>query len=724
MNVQYRFPVKLLARLVAGAMLSIAAGASHAQGAINLGTVQSSAGAESAGSAAQPESAPYQAPTQGSLTATQPQSVISQHYIQENAAPTANYTDIVGISPSVWDVDPNGPGMMESQGLTMRGFTDGQYNVTFDGIPWGDSNDFTHHSTSYFMAQDIGQIVVDRGPGTASTIGDATFGGTIAISSKDPRANAVITPYLTLGSFNTRLEGVELDTGPLQHYGDASAFLDYRQSSTDGWLDNSGQRRKNVFFKLTKPVGDNTLLTVVAMANKIHQNVSLGATAAQIAKYGPSHALNTDPTSQAYYGYNYDDITTDFEYLGLNSRLGDWTVDNKVYTYAYDHFGFNGEDPNGETPNGTIYGANNVPGQKMTMQYRSVGDLLRLSRALGPGDVNLGVWYDHQNNVRWQYEVDFTNDLAYNAATQLAATDRDMQDQLDTEQPYVEYRWKLNPALTITPGLKYAYFRRTIDAAVNQKTNTPLSYGKTWAKALPSLDLHYLIEQNWSAYAQLSKGFLAPNLNTFFTVDPSASNVDPEQTTNVQVGTTWRSRRLSVSGDLYYINFNNKVEHRTIAGNTIFFNQGGAIYKGAEGEATYYMGSGFSVYGNLSLNSAKEKDTNVWMPNTPKSTAAAGVIYNRGPVYASAINRYIGSRFGDTGETQPLGAYSVTNLAASYTLKRGPGGLQDTKLGLQLNNVFNKTDIYALAGYTGGANTPLYWTIPGRSVMLTLSTGL
>ena len=99
---------------------------------------------------------------------------------------------------------------METQSLTMRGFQNGQYNVTFDGIPWGDSNDFTQHTTSYFMQQDIGNVVVDRGPGDASNIGNATFGGTIAVNSKDPMQEANTNLYASLGSFNTRLFGAQL----------------------------------------------------------------------------------------------------------------------------------------------------------------------------------------------------------------------------------------------------------------------------------------------------------------------------------------------------------------------------------------------------------------------------------------------------------------------------------------------------------------------------------
>ena len=709
------FTVKLLTRLILGTIFVAGGRAALAQDPVNLGTIQ----VTGSGISNDQASAPYQAPTQAPLSATEPQSDISQQYIQQNVAATANYTDIVQISPSVVDVDPNGPGLMESQGLSMRGFQDGQYNVTFDGIPWGDSNDFTHHSTSYFMPQDIGGINVKRGPGNASNIGYATFGGTIALTSKEPLANNALTPYLTIGSFNTTIEGLEYDSGAPKNQNDATAFMDYKQVDSNGYLNYASQKRNNWFFKLLKPISDSSVLSVVAMQQDLHQNTSIGATQAQINQYGPTFALNANPSSQAYYGYNYDDIKSDFEYIGLASNLGSVKLDNKLYTYGYNHHGFNGEDPNGETPNGTFYSPSDVPGQKMAMIYRSGGDILRLTQALGSGDLKYGMWLDNQRNTRWQYEIDASNGGALNPPN-ATATDRDMYDTLLTMQPYVEYAWKITDALTLTPGLKYSYFRRSINASVNQGSGGPLDYSQSWTKALPALTAHYTINRNWATYAQVAEGFLAPNLNIFYTTNPAASSVNPEQTTNTQLGTTWKSDRLTTSGDLYYIDFNNKIASRTIAGTTIFFNEGGAIYQGAEGEATYYVGQGFSLYGNLSYNSAKEKTTNLTLPNAPKTTGAAGVIYNSGSYYASLLDKYVGSRYGDTGETQPLSSYSVANLALNYKMSN-MGALKDAKVGFLVNNLANKTDIYALAGYTGGANTPLYWTLPGRNYELTLA---
>ena len=145
-------------------------------------------------------SAQTMAPTESRLEAVQPESIISLQTIQNSIAPTADYAMIANLAPSVTNFSTNGPGLNESK-PTLRGFNDGQYNVTIDGIPFGDGNDYTHHTTSYFPAKLLGRVTVDRGPGTASTIGMATFGGTIALETKDPRPEASFVPTLSIGSW-------------------------------------------------------------------------------------------------------------------------------------------------------------------------------------------------------------------------------------------------------------------------------------------------------------------------------------------------------------------------------------------------------------------------------------------------------------------------------------------------------------------------------------------
>jgi iron complex outermembrane recepter protein len=686
---------------------------------------------------------PQSAPSQGSLVATQPQSIVGADFIQNNDAPAANYTDIIKFTPSVWTVDPNGPGLMENLGTSIRGFQDGQFNVTFDGIPWGDSNDFTHHSTSYFMAQDIGNLVVDRGPGNAGTLGNATFGGTVYVQSADPKKTQGFDALLSYGSFNTHLVGVRYDTGEVSNWGGLRAFISAKTISSDGYLTNANLDRSNLFLKVVQPVTESTDLTIAANLNKVRQNPPIGATLNQMAQFGVNYGYNRDPGSQGYYGYNLDKITTDYEYIGIISKVAGWTFDNKIYTYAYFHDGYNGYDvggslPNGaidtgDTPNGTVNqnlttNPNNVPGNLLINNYRSVGDIFRVSHDFGPGEVQVGGWFDHQSDERAFYDLDMTNNGAYNydmtpppgALPQAAYTERLQHNQLFSRQAYGQYVWHVIQGLDVTAGDKYVNFQRVIVAPVNQSTYLPLDYSKTWTRNLPSVDVHYKLAENWAAYAQYAKGFLAPNLNTLYVPNPTLNALQPEATTNIQLGTTWVGSGLTISADVYQINFSNLLQKSSLGANSFYYNLGGVKYKGAEAEATYIVGAGFSLYGNASSNSAHLTADNTWVPETPSRTAALGVLYNQNVWQASLIDKYVGTRFGDSGNAYRLSAYSTADAAINYVVGPLGSALKNGKIGVTVQNIADHRSIYFQNGYSN-ANNPLFFTLPGRSFQVNLS---
>jgi iron complex outermembrane recepter protein len=693
------------------------------------------------------ESAKTQAPTLQPLDVSQPTSVVSQYFIQNNIAPSGNFDDAIAIAPSVQSVSPNGPGLMENMVLSIRGFTNGEYNVTFDGIPWGDSNDFTQHSTSYYMGNDEGSVSVDRGPGTAATIGNATFGGTVSVDSARPRAQTTFTPYYSYGSWNTQDVGARFDTGSIAKYDGTAGYINAQSLSSDGYLSGEALKRKNVFTKFVAPLDGAGVVTFVAMYNQLHQNVGLGATREQIAQFGPSYQLSNDPTNQNYYGYNFDDIHSDFEYLGIAAPLaGGWSVDNKVYTYAYYHDGHNGEDPNGFTPNGTSYSATDVPGQHLVMYYRSWGDTLNLRDDLPFGDVKTGLWVDRQSNERALFEVDETLNQAINPSTPgdlLSAYDRLLSQTLLTVQPYAQLDWNILPNLTLSPGVRYDHFRRDVHSIVNVKTGLPQTYTDNFDSVLPSVLLHYAITDRWVAYAQVGKGYLAPNENYFDRQSPNATSTSPQQSWNYQAGTSWQSRRLSLSGDVYYIDFSNMINSRKEGTDTVFYNSGGVIYRGIEAEATSYLGGGFSAFANGSINSAKYAGSSLsglWIPNAPQWTGALGAIYNLHGWYASVMEKWVGKTYSDNytdanniaHDLYPIGSYGITDLSLGYTVPADASFLANASIKLQVDNVLDKTSIDALAGYaaTNDPNldpnadpngTPLWWTIPARSVFATVT---
>src|ERR1700736_6569498 len=113
---------------------------------------------------------PQSAPSQGSLVATQPQSIVGAEFIQNNEAPAANYTDIIKFTPSVWTVDPNGPGLMENLGTSIRGFVDGQFNVTLRSeAPAANYTDIIKFTPSVWT-------VDPNGPGLMENLGTSIRG--------------------------------------------------------------------------------------------------------------------------------------------------------------------------------------------------------------------------------------------------------------------------------------------------------------------------------------------------------------------------------------------------------------------------------------------------------------------------------------------------------------------------------------------------------------------
>ncbi len=754
-----------LALASCGVMLATAPAPAHAQSApaqgpanLDLGSVLSTASGNAGYLANTPGTAPYNAPSLTPLNSNQPTSVVSQQTIQKQLVGSQSYADAASLTPSVSTISPNGPGLMEDQGVTIRGFQDGQFNVTFDGIPIGDSNDFTHHTTSFFMANDIGQVIVDRGPGTAETVGDATFGGTISVRTKDPLATPTVTPYGQYGSYDTGLGGLELDTGAIKSANGTTAVIDAEHLGSNGALQNATQARTNFFGKVVVPVNANTTVTALAMYNNIYQNPSIGATLDQMAAYGHNYAYNNDPNSQGYWRYNNDHITTDMEYLDLTSNLGNgWQFDGKVYTYGYYHHDLNTEDPGDALPGGGVDTGgvpnevqlsptpangegvliNGVPGNNFTNSYRSVGTIDRWQKnfdvANMPSDLKFGVWFDHQSNTRGVSNTDVTdgNAVDYSQNSLNVPFVREQENQLYTVQPYAQVDVTPIQNLTFTGGLKYAFFRRQIKDAWATDKLPNIGFDGNWGKALPSFEAKYSFTPNLSTYAQVAEGFLAPNVNFLNSATPS-SDFKPETTWNYQAGFAYQSQHIALGGDIYLVHFNNAiVSGPSIPGyGATFINEGGVIYKGIEGEGTYTFDNGISLFANGGLNKANQTATNAYIPEVPQFTSNFGIIYNKNNVYLSAMDQLVGGEYDANGapagvtNTRVPGAwydpYNMVNLVAGYTFQHPMPQVRALNVKLNLDNITNQQQIFWSPG-TASSGQDLYYVLPGVSAFVSVS---
>ena len=739
---------------------------------LDLGSVLSSGGGSSAANLMNtPGTAPYESPSVAPLNSSQPTSVVSKHTVDNLLVPTQSWADIARLTPSVNTINPNGPGLMETTGPSIRGFQDGQFNVTFDGIPIGDSNDFTHHSTSFFTNSEIGETIIDRGPGTAETVGDATFGGTISLRTVNPLPTPTATLSGSYGSYDTSDGAIRLDTGAFSNANGTSGVFQVEHIQSNGALQNATQQRTNLFGKIVIPVSSSTTVTLLADYNQLYQNPALGATDAQMAQFGWNFAYSNDPNSQSFWRYNNDHITTDMEYIDVQSNLGDgFLYDGKVYTYAYYHHDLNGDDPSasGAIPTELVLvpGGPAVPGvpvQNFRNDYRSVGTIQRLQKNFDWGDLKTGFWFDHQVNTRFVQNVDLNNQLNFdpldsngcagtvnNDCTQqlpgfnnaLGTIERLQHNQLYTFQPYGQVDWQPIQNLTLTAGVKWAYFRRALDAPVQQSTEMVTGFTHNWQKLLPSAEAKYAFTPNLSGYFQGAEGFLAPNLNTFYTQAISAQSLQPESTINFQGGLAYQDAHWSLDGDLYTIHFQNFIDHKNESINLngsaitapVFFNAGGVIYRGAEAEAAYSFDNGITLFSNAGYNEAFHTSSGIHITQAPQGTANLGVIYDANGIYASVIDQWTGGEYsGDTGNGNTANSpaagdspggwydpYNVVNLTLGYTFNHDNPSRTPVKVKLNLDNITNQRQIIFDNG-TDGENNLLYFRLTGFAAFASVS---
>ncbi len=716
---------------------------------VDLGTIGAStaAGAYRPAEAAKGTASAI-APTQASLQATQPQSIITREFIDLSVAPTAEYSRLVNIAPSLSGDSANGPGLSETKTI-MRGFKDDQYNITWDGIPWGDTNNPAHHSTSFFPASTIGGATVERGPGKASDVGYATFGGSINLFSKKPAQQQQFSVFSSFGTWNTRLYGASFESGRLANWGDATLQLNYQKLKSDGYLTNSRIDSTNYMLKFERPIGDASVITLFSSVNNIfyaQPDSNKGATLTQAAAFGKNFQLNNDPASMNYAGYNHTTKDTDFSYLRFRSDLGQgWNIDNNFYSYAYNNQTISTTDPTwtgttagvGQTlnqdprrtaPAGTYVKAsalvlnNQIPGIDKQNKYRVYGDIFKATNKTEAGLARVGLWYETSNSDRHQYDLNLTTG-GYNRvestvnANFLAGTNRpidsvlfDQQSKIKTTQPFAEFEWAVRPDTTITPGLKYLSITRSVSAQVQQTSrDLNVSPSVNYRAALPFLTANHRIDDGLSVYAQYAKGFQIPDLNSFYITNPTQNSSEPSKTTNYQLGIVGKSDKMTWDVDLYRVEFKNKYVSNGLAGAAqAFVNLGGASYSGIEGQMAYVIGSGFSAYANASINRAIASDTGQQIAGAPAMTAALGGLYSEGAWSGSLIYKRTGAvRQLDYAAGQPTfagtaaydyyktAAYGNLDLGVAYALKNIGGFVKSGKIQL---NVFNLLNSQAVTG--------------------------
>ena len=714
------------------------------------------------------------APSGNLLESTSAKTEVSSDFIKNFMSPVADYSEYINYAPGTFSLNPNGIGL--GQGKTFfRGFADGQYTMTFDGIPFEDTNSPTHHSWANFPSGWTDAVDFDRSSGLSSDFGPTNFGGSINMKSPPLFPDPDIRATFDYGSFNTRVLQLDADSGFFGKGSKNSFLMDIQQLLSDGYQTYNRQKRDAGYGKYQYRLSDRSSLTFYGGLVDIWTNTpnTTNPTRAQVAQFGDNYLLDGTPLLASgapdpyYYGYNFYHVQTDFEYVAYNADLGSgWKFDTKLYTTRYWNKQFY---QNGATVN---LSSSKPSGVDKLNGYRHAGDTAILSNESKWGVFRTGIWYDWAYTDRYQ--------IPSNIVTHLDTPFGNFHEHFITgsTQPFAEFEWHAAPKFVLTVGVKAADYAMSLNQyqdngktvgclggklGTDPGTGAPFCFGGAqfvthsinYNNFLPNIAARYSLKSNWSVYGQFAEGSVIP-LSSVFDVPGGNVTTPPKPTLakTYQTGSVMKYRRWTLDADAYYIHFQNGYDTYTdpTTNEPVYVATGPSNTKGIEAEASFVLPYGLSLYANGTMGSAKYQtgpnypNGGLWVADAPKNVETVSLLWHHNDWSLGFVDKRVGTLYNDNatlpylinGITIPfpvdqaytINPFNVVNVFANYEVK-GSSWLRGSRIGLAVNNL---GDSHNLVGITPGiaptlaahyveSPNDLLNLLPGRSVMVTFTAG-
>jgi len=723
------------------------------------------------------------APMGNSLETITAQTTISSSVIQNLMTPQGDFAEVIEQAPGSFSVNPNGIGLGQGKSF-FRGFADGNYGITFDGIPFGDTNDGTHHSWASFPAQWISSTDIVRSPGLVSQFGPNNFGGNVDLKSPELQADPNIRGTVSRGSWNTQIYAIDFESGLFGPGKKEAILFNINHLTSDGYQTYNYQQRDAGYAKFQHRFNPTTTLTLYSGVVIIRNNTpdTTNPQRKQVALNGLNYLMDNTPiclTTNAfctqgqpdgyYFGYEGYHVQTDFEYAAFSSDLGDgWKFDEKLYTTRYWNKQFLVTNFSIPYPIST----SSPTGVDKLNGYRHAGDETIMSKETKWGVFRFGAWYDWAYTDRYQ--------IPSNPVTQQDTPLGLFHEKFisQTFEPFAEFQWNPTPRLIVTLGIKPSDYAITLNQyqdngktvgclggtlAKYPLTGAPICLGgaqfvrnsANYLSWLPNAAARYRLTSFWSAYAHFAEGFRFPVAKTF---DVTGGIIETKPKATIakayEVGSVLKRNRWTLDVDAYYTHYQNAYDSYTdlVTLEPVYIAVGPSNTKGIEAEGNIAFGHGFSLYGNASFISAKYQEGKgypnggLWVQNTPDHVFGFDPLWTHSNWDVGVTEKVIGRYYNDNGNISyiinglklpypadmavKISQWDLTNFFVSYRIKN-VSKLRGSKIQFAINNLANHHSIIGITPAVGATTAALFVPnggdllnlLPARSYTISITGG-
>lgn len=451
--------------------------------------------------------------------------------------------------PNIYAYNDNGTQMGYCY-FRMRGMGQERMNVTLDGMPWNEAEDFgCYFSNSPDLMSSMHTIKVEKGASVTNN-GTAAYAGNVSLESVDLKEDTDSYFDLGYGSFNSsRITGV-YNMGQKGHWG---LHVRGTAQQTDGYKENTYNNSKAITIKTGYFFNERHSLDFLTMTG-YHRNGQgfQGITEDLIPKHptpfnqmiSGNRQQETDDFLTTYNRFQYKGVLSDKVFL--TSSLY-WQHQTGNYRIGWD----DETRPTGSVLNN--YHLNyNLTGFNTVVKYYPIDNLSLTS------GVNAYVYHRRHQG----YDI-ANSDSIITAWKNPGLT------------PYYDNAGT-KPDVNVFANVKYAPVNKfTIDAAVQYRytslhynVNTPMDeydtkFNHDWNFVNYSIGLNYDIDKYSKVYARYAVTNREPSRTDLFCAEyrsnESEMNTKNERVHDIEVGYEIRNNKINFNINGFYMNFSNEL---------------------------------------------------------------------------------------------------------------------------------------------------------------------
>jgi iron complex outermembrane recepter protein len=646
--------------------------------------------------------------------------VVSRQTMQEQG-----YRTVSDVAQGAVGVT-SGDNPAEPSAFSMRGFTNSQINVLYNGIKIGPQN-----MTSRIMdTANLESVEFLKGPASLMS-GEGASGGAINFVTRQPHTGPIQNDaefsYDSLSSFRS-------------HYGSGGSTnvqgLDYRfdisRSSLNGFVDDTNTKTLDVSGQLNYRISDSLkiwgAIEYKEDKEKAYWGVPLVSTAFSgvhattgivsgnyVSNYNGSH-LGPVTIDDRTFNTNYNVLDNNNKAKELWLRGGfelrlapDLTLRSQVYGYGAEREWFNNEV---EAFNANL---NQVDRERFYVAHRQklAGNITDLT-----WDTNIAGLDNRLVTTFAASDLDFVRPGAANFPHDLVSlvdpirgyygllTTQQQTAGIDNESLSFEDRLKITQTFALVGGLRTEHIgldRNSTDVTGAEKAAFPFS--KSWAPVTGRFGYTWEAIPGMTFFSQYATGADVSANSIFLLGATQPLDLTTSRTYETGVKHLFWGNRAEWSFSAYDIVRKNVY---AAAGGMQLNIAGKEEAKGVELAAAVRLTDAWRMWGNVAYVDARYADYDFiggsfsgnTPPNVPRVVANAGTSYRFGtawPVELGLVGRHVGDRYNTDADTVTLNAYTVADVYAFVDIPKSVfDAVDQTRLTFRVRNITDKR--YAIWG--------------------------